>query len=269
MIVNVVQRWRDRRASYRPAGEPIATRLHEVAAIADDVTAKRFVIGHHYSASFPAARFRFGLYRGASLVGVAVFSQPVREEVFSGLPGHGLERVELGRLVLLDEVQANAESWFVARAFELLRREGLVSVVSFSDPVPRSNAAGDIIFLGHAGTVYQALNATFIRRTRPETRRLLPDGTVLHNRALAKVRKLDRGWHHVVAHLEQHGARPLVGDPIAWLGRELPRITRPLWHGGNLKYAWALDRRARRFMPASKPYPKLDLIQAEDPRRAA
>jgi hypothetical protein len=72
----VTQRWRARRDSYRPVGEPIHTRLYEVAPIAIDGPAKDFVIHHHYSGSYPAARFRFGLYRHQVLVGVAVFSHP-------------------------------------------------------------------------------------------------------------------------------------------------------------------------------------------------
>lgn len=43
----VVQRWRARRESYRPAGEPIETRRYEVALIPDDTTARAFVIEHH------------------------------------------------------------------------------------------------------------------------------------------------------------------------------------------------------------------------------
>jgi hypothetical protein len=42
VITDVTQRWRDRRGTYRPAGEVIATRAYEVASIADDRTAKAF-----------------------------------------------------------------------------------------------------------------------------------------------------------------------------------------------------------------------------------
>lgn len=55
------QRWRARRHLYRPAGEIISTHRYEVAEIPDDLTAKGFVLAHHYSASYPAARFRIGL----------------------------------------------------------------------------------------------------------------------------------------------------------------------------------------------------------------
>lgn len=266
MLTDLAQRWTHGRGTYRVAGEPIATRRYEVAAIADDRTAKRFVVEHHYSGSYPAARFRFGLYRAGALEGVAVFSVPANDRALAVLPGARDERVELGRFVLVDAVPANGESWFVARCFELLRREGLAGVVAFSDPTQRTDARGALVFRGHVGTIYQATNATYLGQSKPETRRLLPDGTVIHNRALAKIRKRDRGWRHCVDQLVAHGAeRPHPNvDLRAWLAEVLPGVTRPLRHPGNHKYAWTLDRRARGHLPASQPFPKVG-----DARRAA
>lgn len=259
MITNTVQRWRAGRASYRPAGEPIATRRYEVASIdgeGADTVARTFVERHHYSGAYVAARRRYGLYRGAELVGVAVFSVPAQPRALACLPDPAAG-VELGRLVLLDDVEANGESWLIGRCFELLRAEGFAGVVSFSDPEARTDAAGAEVFHGHLGTVYQATNGVYLGRTKAERRLLLPDGTVLPGRAVAKVRALDRGWRYVVARLVAHGAEPLTGDPHAWLATWLPRLTRPLQHRGNFKYAWALRRRDRRFLPASLPYPKV------------
>jgi len=42
------QRWRERRESYRPAGEPINPSLYEVAELAGDREAKEFILAHHY-----------------------------------------------------------------------------------------------------------------------------------------------------------------------------------------------------------------------------
>jgi len=258
MITSVVQRWRSGRASYRPAGETIDTRRYDVAAIADDTTAKSFVVGHHYSGSYPAARFRFGIYRGDELGGVAVFSVPAQPLALACLPGGDGERVELGRLVLLDEIPANAESWFIARCFEQLREHGISGVVAFSDPAARTNESGLRVFPGHIGTIYQATNATYLGRSRAESRLLLPDGTVLHRRAISKIRRRDRGWRYASDILISHGADQLEcgDDPRAWLDRWLPRLTRHLAHPGNHKYAWTLHRRDRKFLPASLPYPK-------------
>ncbi len=259
MIASVTQRWRARRDSYRPAGEPIDTRRYEVAAIPDDRTAKAFVVAHHYSGSYPAARARVGLYRRGELVGVAVVSHPARESVLALFPGERLEGAELGRFVLRDDVEANGETWFLARCFELLRRRGLAWLLSHSDPAERASAAGAVVFGGHVGTIYQAHNAAYLGQGGRRTLRLLPDGTVLSARAISKVRARERGWRYAAALLERHGAAELgdEGDAAAWLALWLPRLTRPSRHPGNHRYAWALDRRDRRHLPPSLPYPKL------------
>ena len=41
--------------------------------------------------------------------------------------------------------------------------------------------------------------------------RLLPDGRVFSERAISKIRRLERGWHHCVAELEAHGAATFSG----------------------------------------------------------
>lgn len=225
--------------------------------IDSDKVAKAFVVEHHYSGSYPAARERVGLYRGAQLVGVAVFSIPAQPKALDVLPGERETCVELGRFVLLDEVAANGESWFLARCFELLRGLGYTGVVSFSDPVPRV-VAGEVLFGGHVGRVYQATNASYLGRSAARTLRLLPDGAVVHPRMLSKIRKRERGHVYAEGVLVEHGAEPLQAgeDPAAWLARWLPRLTAPLRHGGNHRYAWALRARDRRLLPASQPYPK-------------
>ncbi len=243
MDTNVVQRWRDRVGSYRPAGEVINTSAFTVERISDDRTAKDFVLQHHYASSYPNARFRYGLYMGGLLHGVAVFSHPMNDRVLTNIfPGAARESVELGRFVLLDRVGANGETWFLARCFELLRRERLIGVLSFSDPVPRTTAAGDRTFNGHVGTIYQAFNALYLGRASAGTLHLLPDGTVFSNRSASKVRARERNWQSAAAQLERHGA-VILGpeqDSAAWLNEWLARLTRPMPHPGNHRYAWSL-----------------------------
>lgn len=260
MISNIVQRWRDGSSCCRPAGELIDTSRYEVAAIADDATAKRFVTEHHYSGSFPAARFRHGLYRAGQLVGVAVFSQPCNDLALRPLPDRS-SAVELGRFVLLDNVPGNGETWFLARCFELLRQEGLTGVVSFSDPMIRTRADGSEVFAGHLGTIYQAHNAVYLGRSRADTLRLLPDGRVLHNRAVAKVRSRDQGWRYVVRELvDRYDVLEPYGDSVdelrSWMDDVQTQLVRRARHPGNLKYVWGLDKRTRRALPTSLPYVK-------------
>jgi len=255
--MRLVQRWRDGRDRYRLAGEVIDPRQYEVAAIAGDGPARAFVCAHHYSGTYPAARFRFGLYRGAALVGVAVYSHPCNDRVLTSVfPGSPLEAVELGRFVLLDDVPGNGETWFLARTFEQLRAERLRGVVSFSDPIPRRTADGRLVFPGHLGVIYQAHNGVYLGRSTPRTLRILPDGTVWSARAIQKIRAREKGWEYAVATLRRAGAPP-PEELTAWLREWLPRLTRPLRHAGNHRYAWALERRGRRRLTASAPYPKL------------
>ena len=138
------QRWREHRASYRPPREPLDPRRYAVDLVGER-DAKSFLLAHHYSKSFPASRVRVGLYRTdhitrSELVGVAVFSVPMTQAVitrWTGLPPH--LGVELGRLVLLDEIEGNAETWSLARAFKLLGANlpDVQAIVSFSDPMQR------------------------------------------------------------------------------------------------------------------------------------
>lgn len=257
VITTTCQRWRERRDSYRPAGEVFDPRAFEVAPIADDTTARVFVERHHYSGTYVAARRRFGLYTAGALVGVAVFSVPARAEVLHPLPGGIARGLELGRFVLLDHVRANAETWFLARCFEALRRENFAGVVSFSDPHARTAADGHVVFGGHVGTIYQASNAVFLGQARRHTVLLLPDGRSFNRRALSKIRRRERGWVYAVDQLVAAGADAPGHDLDAWLTAALARVVRPSKHPGCLKYVFGLDRATRKALPTGKPYPKM------------
>lgn len=265
MLVNQNQRWRDRRSSFRPAGELIQTEDYEISELAGNKDARAFVEKHHYSGSYPAARFRYGLYhRREGLVGVAVYSHPVNDRTLTSLfPGNVLEGVELGRFVLLDQVPGNAETWFLARTFELLRTSGITGVVSFSDPHPRTTVNGGRVFCGHVGTIYQAHNAVYLGRGTARPILLLPDGTVFSARCVSKIQTLDVGWKYSAELLQHFGADildPQWEDPRVWLAYWLGKLTRKLKHTGNLKYGWGLTPQMKRWCAKNwtpQPYIKM------------
>lgn len=259
------QRWRARRDHYRPASERIDTTSHGVELLTER-EARAFVVEHHYSGTYPAARCRVGLYRSTpvhrELVGVAVFSVPMHQSI---IPKHtGLEHpndgVELGRFVLLDSVAGNGETWFLRRAFAAVRAElGVRAVVAYSDPVVRRTVDGHIVKPGHIGTIYQAHNGRYLGRASRATLWLAPSGLVVSPRALSKLRNGERGREYVERLLVGVGARKRrVGEePRAWVKSVLDDGTfRRLIHPGNLIYAWPLEREVARSMPAGLVYPK-------------
>jgi hypothetical protein len=253
-------RWRERRSLFRLPGDVFRPAQYDVVQLHDDRLCKPFVLRHHYANSYPAARFRFGLFRRGELAGVAVFSHPCNDRVLTNVfGGRPTDSVELGRFVLLDEVPFNGESWLLGRCLRLLRQQGMRGVVSFSDPFPRTTAEGRLVFPGHTGTIYQAGNATYLGRGTARTLRLLPDGTVFSDRAQQKVRAREQGWEYASAQLVQFGASPLrpQGDSRAWLAHWLSLLTRPLRHPGNHRYAWALDGPNR--LRSLGPYPKKEV----------
>lgn len=264
---DVCMRWTERRHSWRHRSEGgFDARRYEVADV-DELTAKRFVVAHHYSASYPASRLRYGLWHGGELVGVAVLSVPVRAEVLT-IPFPDLvpyaESLELGRFVLVDRVEANGESWFLARALALAARAGLRGIVSFSDPVPRRTDAGQLVMPGHVGTIYQASNAAYAGRGTARSVLVLPDGRILNERALSKARRLDRGHEYVEELLCRLGATPRQGaDPRIWLPRALKDArVRRIRHPGNHRYLFSFGDGGRRTVVAGLPYPKRDLEAA-------
>lgn len=252
------QRWRNRRDRHVPAGILIDPERLGID-ILPEARARAFVLEHHYSGSYPAARMAFGLFARpagamqADLMGVAVLSVPVQPRAvpaYTGLPSAA--GVDLGRLVLIDapEVAGNAESWFVSRVLKAARRElGVDAVISYSDPLPRLTADGVLVKPGHVGLVYQALSAAYGGRAAPRTLWLRPDGTVLAPRTLDKLRKDDRGAAGAYRQLLLAGApRRHTQEPgDAYVARALAEgpFTR-IRHPGNHVYAWGLTREARR-----------------------
>ena len=267
MLVTRSQRWRDRRSMFVTDRETIRPEQYDVRPI-EEREARKFVQTNHYSGTLPAARLSVGLYDagGRALKGVAVFSVPMNQAVTPKHTGLTNPRaaVELGRLVLLDEVPQNGESHFVARAFRQLRAEKpeILSVVSFADPTARFGPSGELLKPGHIGQAYQALSASLRGRTPPRPYFVLPNGHVVSERALAKIRAQDQGQRYAAAQLEAGGVDPRRPHetPRAWLDRLIAerQILKRLG-AGKYVYAWPLTLAARlaaRHLPAL-PYPRL------------
>lgn len=212
--------------------------------------AERFVVEHHYSGTMTSTRLAVGLFGPrAQLVGVAVLGESAGPAVLPKYAGPLRDQAgELGRFVCLPDVGYNGETWFLARAFRLARREkGIRAVLSFADPVAREEG-GQVVKPEHWGTIYQASNALHVGRALARSHLVAPDGRVLSPRALSKLRTLDRGWEYAERQLLDAGAprRRESETPLEWIVRVrlVPGFTTRR-HPGNLAYVFGLDEQAR------------------------
>lgn len=250
------QRWRERRSHYVDDLEVIDPQRFAVDVI-DHGVARAFIARHHYLPTYPAAQLAVGLFADGptpTLAGVAVFAVPATGAVVTAHTGFATSArgCVLARLILLDEVPQNGESFFVARALRLLRRERPVieAVVSFSDPAA-----------GHIGRVYAALSSAYRGRT-PERLVLAAGGRTISDRTLSKIRGGERGQAGAIDQLAGLGLpRPDPGEPpAAWLARlRRERLLVAQRRPGLFAYCFELTRRARREGQALPrlPYPKL------------
>jgi hypothetical protein len=269
------QRWRGRRHSWRHTSEGGFDPTRYVVEPISEDDARRWVQQHHYSGSYPAAARRYGLLdRDGRLRGVCVLGIPmsaaVLTNVFPDLEPM-VESLELSRLVLADAVPANAETWFIARAFADAATHGVRGVVAFADPVPRL-VSGRVVFPGHRGSLYLAANAAYLGRATPRTLTVLPSGAVLSARSAQKIRRDERGHAHVERQLVTFGARPRRAHENGgdWLTKALNDIgaTR-LRHRGNHRFAFPIARTARLRsqirigFPTATTRPSIDPLPAE------
>ena len=254
-------RWRGGRSTYRSAREPIDPSRYRVGRIGDKA-ARDFVVRHHYSRSYPAAIAAYGLFEriGAhqeELAGVAVFSVCMQPRAADAYGAGGLPFAELGRFVLLDRVPGNGETWFLSRALSAFAadkagpdgRPAYALCLAYSDPVPRTDAAGRRIFCGHYGGIYAASSAIYLGRGCARSHWLTREGAVVSQRALSKLRNGERGASYAYEFLVANGApRIAVGETgRAYVSRALAEGPfRRLRHGGNHAYALTFGTHAVR-----------------------
>ena len=122
------QRHTLKRTTYLTARPPFDPSRFGVEPI-DTADTRTFVETHHYSGTFPVETASYGLFESKpnareALVGVAVFSIPVNmPSALTALLEPGQTVCDLGRFILNDQALANAETWFLTRAYRALRQD--------------------------------------------------------------------------------------------------------------------------------------------------
>jgi hypothetical protein len=102
-------------------------------------------------------------------------------------------------------------------------------------------------------------------RATPRWLLLAPDGAVISDRMLSKIRGEERGIDYAVRRLRSYGAPPRArGESWSeWTERvvRLP-VFRRVRHPGNLAYVFGLDRRTTAHLAdlheGGRPYPRAD-----------
>ena len=160
-------------------------------ATLDSKRAAKLVVTNHYLHRRPPISHAFGIYAGASLMGVVTYGTPASRHLQkSACPEQPDAVIELNRLWLDDELPRNSESWFVSRTLKMLPPR---IVVSYADPL-----------FGHFGYIYRALNFHYAgwtdmdRKTprydyiphdpRQHTREAFRSGYAYKRRRVAKVK---------------------------------------------------------------------------------
>lgn len=120
------------------------------ASVAD---VQEFARRYHYTGTGGNATWRWGLWHGATLLGVVAYNLPTRETCESVFGSEHYDKVwHMGRLALADDAPHNSESRLIAGSLRAIRasHENVWGILTY--------AATDV---GHLGYVYQATNALY------------------------------------------------------------------------------------------------------------
>jgi len=131
------------------------------------------IVKHHYTHKCPSIKYSFGMFYGHRLVGACTYGTTFKNNV-KGICGdeYADNVLELTRLVLLDFVEHNAESWFISKTLTYLRQHTDTKIlISYADSA-----------FGHNGTIYQATNWIYSGKSVHNHYRL-EDGTIVHSRS--------------------------------------------------------------------------------------
>ncbi len=113
--------------------------------------AKPIIINKHYSHTWTACRYSYGVYYDKILIGCIVYGSPVGRLTIKSIckkyPLTTKNTMELTRLWIADGYGSNIESFSIGQSFKYLKKEGIEVIISYADP-----------YQNHLGIIYQATN---------------------------------------------------------------------------------------------------------------
>lgn len=129
MFIQQELRWNNGRNHWVTPETVFTPEKYVVHEVTQQVAAK-FVEDNHYLSTWPTSRCAVGLFEVGSvsnglkdnLVGICNFGVCSNSSAPNyWVKGVQQDTVELNRLILLDSIPFNAESWFIARALKILK----------------------------------------------------------------------------------------------------------------------------------------------------
>ena len=139
----------------------------------DSFLCKEWLLKKHYLKRLVSFTYSFGLFENDILVGILTFGNAVPLTMKKSLFGEKYMHLvyELNRLCTNDDLDKNANSYFVSQAFKLLPKPMII--VSYSDKS-----------VGHNGYIYQATNFLFTGESHTQLDWKLKGKEHVHSRTL-------------------------------------------------------------------------------------
>lgn len=139
----------------------------------DSFLCKEWLLNKHYLKRWTSFTYSFGLFDSGILVGVVTFGNAVPLTMKKSLFGEEYMNLvyELNRLCTNDNLDKNANSYFLSEAFKLLPKPFII--VSYADKS-----------FGHNGYIYQATNFIYTGESHTQLDWKLKGSEHLHSRTL-------------------------------------------------------------------------------------
>lgn len=139
----------------------------------DSFLCKEWLLKKHYLKRWVSFTYSFGLFENNILIGVLTFGNAVPLTMKKSLFGEKYMDIvyELNRLCTNDNLDKNANSYFISQAFNLLPKP--LIIVSYADKS-----------IGHNGYIYQASNFIYTGETHTQLDWKLKGSEHLHSRTL-------------------------------------------------------------------------------------
>src|SRR3546814_19613418 len=94
----------------------------------------------------------------------------------------------------------------------------IVSVISYADPIRRTDEQGQVFMPGHVGTLYCVMGSRYTGRSSARIDLILPNGQPISSRAISKIRNDECGQRYAAERSEERR-----------VGKECVRTCRSRW----------------------------------------